>query len=104
MSCHCFIRVAFRLCIVAPSCVDLIPGASQAVVLSDVSTGAAGWAGKLNPILVGWWKMDRDPPGAMRPWQTCLERKTFSLDFIGVAAELFTDDCGELRGALLVLG
>ena len=88
----------------APSCVDLIPEASQAVVLSDVWTGAAGRAGKLRSILVGWVTNDRDPPGAMRPRQECLERKTFSLHFIFGAAELFTEDCGELLGALLALG
>jgi len=32
---------------VAPSCVNLIPGASQAIVLSDVETDAAGRAGEL---------------------------------------------------------
>jgi len=31
----------------APSSVDLIPGASQAIVLSDVETDAAGRAGEL---------------------------------------------------------
>jgi hypothetical protein len=40
----------------------------------------------------------------MRPWPECLERKTFSLDFIFRAAELFTEDCGELLGALLAFG
>jgi hypothetical protein len=88
---------------VAPSGVDLIPGASQAFVLSDVETDAAGQAGKLCPILRGLWEMDRDPPRAMRPWRECLERKSFSLDFITGAAELFTEDSGELR-ALLALG
>jgi len=92
------------LCIVAPSGVDLIPGASQAFVLSDVGTDAAGRAGELNPILVGWSKRDRDPPGAMPPWLPCLERKSFSPDFILGAAELFTEDCGEVSGALLALG
>jgi hypothetical protein len=48
--------------------------------------------------------MDRDPSGAMRPWLECLERKTFSLAFIEGVAKLFTDSCGELLGALLVLG
>ena len=88
----------------APSCVDLIPGASQAIVLSDVGTDAAGRAGELALILVGWIKRDRDPPGAMRPWQECLERKTFSPGFILGAAELFTEDCGEVSRALLALG
>jgi hypothetical protein len=89
---------------VAPSCVDLIPGASQAVVLSDVGTDAAGWAGKLALILAGCIMRDRVPPRAMRPWLTCLERKSFSPEFIFGAAELFTEACGELRGALLALG
>ena len=88
----------------APSCVDLIPEASRAIVLSDVETDAAGRAGKLLLILVGSETEDRDPPGAMRPWQDCLERKTFSLTFIVGAAELFTEGCGELVGALLALG
>jgi hypothetical protein len=37
----------------------------------------------------------------MRPWQECLERKSFSLDFIFRAAELFTFGCGALERALL---
>jgi len=89
---------------VAPSCVDLIPGASQAIVLSDVETDAAGRAGELCSILVGWGTEDRDPPGAMRPRQVCLERKSLSPHFITAAAELFTADCGELAGALLARG
>lgn len=40
----------------------------------------------------------------MRPEQECLGRKTFSLDFIRRAAELFTESCGELPEALLALG
>jgi hypothetical protein len=46
----------------APSCVDLIPGASQAFVLSDVKTRAAGQAGELPLILLGCDENDRDPP------------------------------------------
>jgi len=88
---------------VAPSCVNLIPGASWAIVLSDVGTGAARQAGELLLILVGFGSKDRDLPGAMRPWQACLERKTFSLDFIGGAAELFTEGSEELPRALLAL-
>ena len=88
----------------APSCVDLIPGASQAFVLSDVGTGAAGRAGELGTILSGLVLQDRDPPGAMRPWQTCLERKSFSLDFTFGAAELFTEGSGEVLGARLAVG
>jgi len=86
---------------VAPSCVNLIPGASQAIVLSDVGTDAAGRAGKLRWILVGLGTNDRDPPGAMRPWQGCLERKTFSPDFMFGAAELFTFGCGVSDEGLL---
>jgi hypothetical protein len=89
---------------VAPSCVDLIPGASQAVVLSDVETDAARWADELFSILAGYESCDRDPPRAMRPRQACLERKSFSLHFIFGSAKLFTDGCGELLGALLALG
>jgi len=89
---------------VAPSCVDLIPGASWAFVLSDVGTDAAGRAGELALILAGSIKRDRDPPRAMRPWQACPERKSFSLDFIFGAAELFTEGCGELIEALLAFG
>ena len=88
----------------APSCVDLIPGASQALVLSDVRTGAAGQAGELLLILVGLECKDRDPPGAMRPRQACLVRKTFSLDFIFGAAKLFTAGSGELGRTLLAVG
>jgi len=40
----------------------------------------------------------------MRPGPECLERKTLSLLFIFGAAELFTEDRGELLGALLALG
>jgi hypothetical protein len=97
-------RFAFLLGIVAPSCVDLIQGASQAVVLSDVETGAAGRAGELTLILLGWSKQDRDPPGAMRPWPVCLERKMLSSLFSFTVAELFTKGCGELFRALLAFG
>jgi hypothetical protein len=97
-------RVIFLFGIVAPSCVDLIPGASQAVVLSDVRTGAARRTGELCEILEGYDTDDREPPGAMRPRRECLERKTFSLPFILVSAELFTERCGELLRALLALG
>jgi len=88
----------------APSCVDLIQGASKAIVLSDVGTGATGRAGKLPQILVGCKETDRDPPGAMRPRQSCLERKTFSPDFIFSAAELFTDGEESPGKLLLALG
>ena len=65
---------------------------------------AAGRAGKLLRILAGWGVNDRDPPGAMRPGRECLERKSFSLLFMGSSAELFTEVCGELPRALLALG
>jgi len=41
------------MCIVAPSCVNLIQGASWAIVLSDVGTDAARRAGMLCEILMG---------------------------------------------------
>ena len=85
----------------APSCVDLIQGASWALVLSDVGTDAARRTGELRAILEGFDTDDREPPRAMRPWQACLERKTFSLDFIFRAAELFTFGCGALDRVLL---
>src|SRR5262249_31152061 len=94
-------RVVLRSCTVAPSCVDLIPEASQAIVLSDVETDAAGRAGELLLILAGLETNDRDPPRAMRPGQTCLERKNFPLDFIFRAAELFTFGFGALLRTLL---
>jgi len=86
---------------VAPSCVDLIQGASWALVLSDVGTDAAGRTGELRAILKGSGTDDREPPRAMRPGQACLERKSFSLDFIFRAAELFTFGCGALARTLL---
>jgi len=88
---------------VALSCVDLIPGASWAFVLSDVGTGAAGRTGKLGEILSGLDAKDREPPRAMRPGPDCLERKTFSPLFISALPELFTESWGELFSALLVL-
>src|SRR5262245_42084977 len=57
-------RCPFFGCIVAPSCVDLIPGASRAFILSDVATGAARGTDKLRLILAGWETKDRDPPSA----------------------------------------
>ena len=88
----------------APSCVDLIPEASQAIVLSDVEKGAAGQPGKLTLILAGCGVTDRELPRAMRPWQACLERKSLPPDLCFGAAKLFTEGCGELLGALLALG
>ncbi|MDB6068751.1 MAG: hypothetical protein JWR26_4959, partial [Pedosphaera sp.] len=72
--------------------------ASQAVVLSDIVTAAAGGAGKLCKVLVGPGDDDRDPPGAVRPGAFLPGRKTF------VAPELFTAGCGELPMALLAAG
>src|SRR5690349_19719548 len=94
MSFQFFMRDAGLFCIVAPSCVDLIPGASQAIVLSDVGTGAAGRAGELCLILTGWETEDRDPSGAMRPGRICFGRKSFSLLLISGAAKLFTSAVG----------
>ena len=85
----------------APSCVDLIQGASWALVLSDVGTDAAGRTGKLCEILKGFEADDREPPRAMRPGQECRGRESFSPDFIFGAAELFTFGCGALGRALL---
>jgi len=84
----------------APSCVDLIPGASRAAVLSDVGTDAAERAGVLRVILVGWGAKDRDPLGAMRPEAGCLGRESFSPEFILAAAKLFTVGCGGGEGLL----
>jgi hypothetical protein len=89
---------------VAPSCVDLIPGASRAIVLSDVGTGAAGRPGELLLILEGWETKDRDPSGAMRPEELCLGRKTFSLQFMFGSAKLFTGGCGERGAGALLAG
>lgn len=75
-------------------------GASQAFVLSDVGTGAAGRAGELFSILTGSRKEDRDAPGAMPPEGFCLRRKSFSLTFIVDSAKLFTVDCGAAVGFL----
>ena len=99
-----FIRWSLLTRIVAPSHVNLIPGASQAVVLSDVGTDAASRAGELRAILAGWDTNDRDPTGAMRPATDCLDRKSFSPAFISAAAKLFTGTCGDfLLGLLLTL-
>ena len=92
------------MCIVAPSCVNLIQGASWAFVLSDVGTGAARRAGELGLTFARWDGRDRDPSGAMRPARLCLRRKSFSLRFIPGPAQLFTVGCAELRRALLAAG
>ena len=77
-------------------------GASQAFVLSDVGTAAAGRAGELCEILAGWDAEDRDAPGAMPPEAFCLRRKTFSLTFIFGSAKLFTVGCGAAVSFLAV--
>ncbi len=85
--------------IVALSGVDLIPGASQAIVLSDIGTAATERAGKLCEAFARPTTNDRDPFRAMRPLPLYSGRKFF------VAAELFTVGCGELiLRALLAAG
>jgi len=98
-------RCPFQGCIGAPSCVDLIPKASRAVVLSDVGTDATRGPGELGEILGGWSAKDRDPSGAMQPKGAFLGRKSFSPQFILDSAKLFTGGCGELcADALLAAG
>jgi len=80
------------------SAVILILEASRAVVLSDISTAAPGWAGELGLAFGRREVPDRDPPRAMRPASFLADRKLF------VAAELFTDACGEFPGTLLAVG
>jgi len=81
------------------SCVILIPGASRAVVLSDIGTAAAGRTGELREAFARRDANDREPSGAMRPGIFLPRRKLF------VAAELFTVGCGELvLRALLAAG
>jgi hypothetical protein len=82
----------------ALSKVILIPGASQALVLSDIVTAAAEGAGKLCEVFVRPGANDRDPLRAMRPATFLPGRKSF------VAAELFTVGCGELPRDLLAAG
>ena len=82
----------------ALSIVILILGASQAIVLSDILTGAAEGAGKLREVFVRLDTDDRDPLRAMRPSSNLSGRKIF------VAAKLFTAGCGEFRRALLAAG
>jgi len=92
------------LCIVARSKVNLIPGASRAIVLSDFGTGAARRTGELRETFARLGTNDRAPSGAMRPAGLCLGRKSFSLAFIFGATQLFTAGCGELDWALLASG
>jgi len=81
--------LAFLLArIVALSAVDLIQGASRAIVLSDFLTAAAARSGKLFEAFVRLGTNDRDPRGAMRPLLLISDRKFF------VAAELFTEPAG----------
>jgi hypothetical protein len=80
------------------STVILIQGASQAVVLSDITT-AAGQAGKLFEAFVRRGTKDRALSGATRPEPFLPGRKLF------VAAQLFTVGSGELfLRALLAAG
>jgi hypothetical protein len=90
ISFHGFIVFFAVARIAAPSCVVLIPGASRAVVLSDILTAAAGRAGELSEAFARRDTDDREPSGAMRPALLLPDRKTF------VAAQLFTVGCGEL--------
>jgi hypothetical protein len=74
--------------IVALSGVDLIQGASQAIVLSDIATAAAERAGELLLAFVRRITDDRDPFRAMRPTLILSDRKFF------VVTELFTEAVG----------
>src|SRR5260370_29410576 len=76
------------------SCVALIPGASQAVVLSDIGTAATERAGKLKSAFVRRRTYDREPFRAMRPLPSYSDRKFLS------RAPLFTVRGGELPRAL----
>jgi len=91
---------------VARSNVNLIQGASRAIVLSDFGTDAARGTGALGLTFARCGLQDRDPAGAMRPARSCLGRESFSLFFILVAAQLFTAGlfCGELLAAPLASG
>jgi len=94
----------FFLGIVTLSQVNLIPGASWAMVLSDFRTGAAPRAGMLSVTFARWYKPDRAPCGAMPPECLYSAGKTCSLEFFIGAAQLFTAGCGELFRALLADG
>jgi hypothetical protein len=98
ISIHGFIILPLVARIAALSVVNLIQGASQAIVLSDIVTVATEGAGKLRWVFVRQGEIDRDPLRAMRPASNLLGRKFF------VAAELFTVGCGELPWALLAAG
>src|SRR6266516_6958600 len=67
----------FLLCIVARSNVNLIQGASRAIVLSDFGTDAARGTGALGLTFARCGLQDRDPAGAMRPARSCLGRESF---------------------------
>ena len=84
--------------IAALSVVNLIQGASQAIVLSDIVTAAAEGAGKLSSVFVRQGANNRDPLRAMRPALTLPDRKFF------VAAELFTGGTAELATARRAAG
>jgi hypothetical protein len=104
MSFQAFMGFPFTWGMVALAGVELIQGASRAVVLSDVGASAAGRAGELALIFMRPTALDRAPSGAMRPETGCLDRKSVSPGFMLAAAELFTEGCGELLWALLALG
>jgi hypothetical protein len=90
ISFHDFIVFLAVARIAEPSCVILIPGASRAIVLSDILTAAAGRAGELCEAFARRGTDDREPSGAMRPALLLPDRKLF------VAAQLFTVGSGEL--------
>src|SRR5260370_36299755 len=77
------------------SCVALIPGASQAVVLSDIWTAATERAGKLKSAFVRRRTYDREPFLAMRPLPSYSDRKFLS------RAQLFNVGRGERSQAHL---
>jgi hypothetical protein len=84
--------------------VNLIPGASWAIVLSDFGTGAAARPGELSVTFVRSYVRDRVPRGAMPPGWLYSGGKTCSLGFFIGVAQLLTAGCGELFRALLAGG
>jgi len=81
---RCFVVVRIE----ALSGVNLIQGASRAIVLSDFVRAAAARSGKLTEAFKRQGCMDREPRGAMRPELFIHRRKVF------VGAELFTEAAG----------
>src|ERR1700682_32864 len=100
MSFHSFICCPFLFRIVARPYVNLIHGASRAVVLSDVGASATKRAGMLSLTFSRSGPSDRDPLRAMQPVQSCPSCKTFSPPFIFAGAQLFTARLGR-TGPLL---